>query len=52
MANDYLVEVASNLQTNATLEPAFLPVAQAQGNITDASNQRFIRFQYGIPFEQ
>ena len=49
VANDYLVEVASNLQTNATLEPAFLPVAQAEGNVTDASNQRFIRFQYGIP---
>ena len=49
MANDYLIEVASNLQTNATLEPAFLPVAQAEGNVTDASNQRFIRFQYGIP---
>jgi hypothetical protein len=49
LANDYLVEVASNLQTNATLEPAFLPVAQAQGNITDGSNQRFIRFKYGIP---
>ncbi|MBT7862484.1 MAG: hypothetical protein HN712_19365 [Gemmatimonadetes bacterium] len=49
VANDYLVEVASNLQTNATLEPAFLPVEQAEGNITDGSNQRFIRFEYGIP---
>lgn len=49
LANDYKVEVASNMQTNATGEPAFLLVARAPGNITDASNQKYIRFQYGVP---
>jgi hypothetical protein len=49
VANDYRVEVASNMQTNATGEPAFLAVARAPGNITDGSNQRYIRFQYGLP---
>ncbi|MBI2505010.1 MAG: hypothetical protein HYW07_17465 [Candidatus Latescibacteria bacterium] len=49
VANDYRIEVASNLQTNSTGEPAFLTVARAPGNITDGSNQRFIRFQYGLP---
>lgn len=49
VANDYHVEVASNMQTNATGEPAFLTVARASGNITDGSNQRAIRFSYGLP---
>jgi hypothetical protein len=49
LANDYRVEAASNMQTNATGEPAYLLVARASGNITDASNQKYIRFQYGVP---
>jgi hypothetical protein len=49
VAGDYRIEVASNLQTNSTGEPAFLVVARAPGNITDGSNQRSIRFQYGLP---
>ena len=49
VANDYRIEVASNMQTNATLESAFLVVERARGNITDGSNQKYIRFQYGIP---
>ena len=49
LANDYRVEIASNMQTNASGEPAFLLVTRAPGNITDASNQKFMRFQYGLP---
>ena len=49
LANDYVVEVTSNMQTNNTGEPVFLPVTRARGNIRDGSNQRVLRFRYGLP---
>ena len=49
VANDYKIDAASNMQTTSTGEPAYLEVARAAGNITDGSNQRSIRFQYGLP---
>ena len=49
MANDYRVDVSSNRQTNRLGGQVFLPVAQADGEVADGSNQRFIRFEYGLP---
>ena len=49
VANDYLIEVTSNLQTDHHGDQVFLPVTRARDNITDGSNQRFVRFEYGLP---
>ena len=49
VANDYLIEVTSNLQLNGRGEEVFLPVAQARDNVTDGANERIIRFEYGLP---
>lgn len=49
LANDYAIDITSNLQTNDTGEPVFLPIETARGNIQDGSNQRVVRFTYGIP---
>ncbi|RKY68143.1 MAG: hypothetical protein DRQ02_05145 [Candidatus Latescibacterota bacterium] len=49
LANDYRIEVTSNLQTNTAGEPVFLPVVNAPGNVKDGSNQKFVRFKYGLP---
>ena len=49
LANDYRVDVTSNVQTDRLGDPVFLPVAQAEGEISDGSNQRFLRFEYGLP---
>ena len=49
IANDYRIEATSNLQLNGQGEPVFLPVERAHGNISDGSNQRFVRFEYGLP---
>jgi len=49
LANDYSVEVTSNMQTNVSGEPVFLPVVRAEGNVKDGSNQRAVRFEYGLP---
>ena len=49
LANDYRIESTSNLQTNAQGDPVFLLVERAHGNVTDGSNQRFVRFAYGLP---
>jgi hypothetical protein len=49
LANDYKVEVTSNLQASYTGEAVFLPVARAKGNVKDGSNQTFVRFMYGLP---
>ena len=49
IANDYRIESTSNLQVNAQGEPVFLEVERAHGNVSDGSNQRFIRFEYGLP---
>ena len=49
VANDYRIEVTSNLQTDRRGAQVFLLVDQAQNNIVDGANQRFIRFAYGLP---
>ena len=49
VANDYRIEVASDRQLNNRNEIVFLPVAQAQGNVKDGSNQRVLLFDYGLP---
>jgi len=49
LANDYKVEVTSNLQTDVAGKPVFLTVARARGNVKDGSNQKFVRFMYGLP---
>ena len=49
IANDYRVEVSSNKQTDRLGGQVFLPVAQAEKEVVDGSNQRFIRFEYGLP---
>ena len=49
VANDYLIEVTSNLQPDRLGDLVFLPVAQARKEFTDGSNQRFVRFEYGLP---
>ena len=49
LANDYRVEVTSNKQVTSLGGPIFLPVAHAENNITDGSNQHFLRFEYGLP---
>lgn len=49
IANDYKVDITSNLQVNSQGEPVFLTVERAHGNVSDGSNQRFIRFEYGLP---
>ena len=49
LANDYKVEVTSNLQTDFSDQPVFLPVAKAARNVKDGSNQRLVRFDYGLP---
>ena len=49
VANDYRIEVTSNLQVNGQDEPVFLLVERAHGNISDGSNLRFVRFDYGLP---
>ena len=49
LANDYKVEVSSNLQVGAAGQPVFLTVARAPGNVKDGSNQTVVRFMYGLP---
>ena len=49
VGDDYLIEIASEVQTNVKSQPVFLPVARATGNIKDASNRRVISFNYGLP---
>ena len=49
LSNDYRVEVTSNLQTNINGQPIFLPVVRAEGNVRDNTNQRVVRFDYGLP---
>ena len=49
LANDYLVEVTSNLQTDFSDQPVYLPVAKSARNVQDGSNQRLVRFDYGLP---
>jgi len=49
LANDYRVEVTSNLQTNGEGQEIFLPVTRARDNVKDNTNQRVVSFDYGLP---
>jgi hypothetical protein len=49
VANDYRLEWTSDRQTNRDNQPVFLLVARAPGNVRDNSNQRIVRFDYGLP---
>ncbi len=52
VANDYRIEMASDLQTDGAVRNAeivFLPVARARGNVQDNSNTRVVRLDYGLP---
>ena len=43
------MEVTSDRQTNIDSQPVFLLVERAEGNIRDNSNQRLLKFDYGLP---
>ena len=52
VANDYRIEVASDLQTSGEKrnpEIVFLPVRRAPGNARDNSNTRIVSVDYGLP---
>ncbi len=52
VADDYRVEMASNVQTDGQAQQAavvFLPVERAEGNVQDRSNTRLLRLDYGLP---
>ena len=49
IANDYLVEMASDRQLGRNGDVVFLPLARARGNVKDSSNQRVLLFDYGLP---
>ena len=49
VANDYLIEVSSDLQSDLFLRQVFIPVFRADGNVKDSSNQRVLAFNYGLP---
>ena len=49
VANDYLIEVSSDLQSDIFLRQVFIPVFRADGNVKDSSNQRVLAFDYGLP---
>ena len=51
VANDYRIELASDLQTDGERNPetVFLTYARAAGNVRDESNGRVLRLDYGLP---
>ena len=51
VANDYRIELATNLQTDGLRNPetVFLPYARAAGNVRDESNGRVLLLDYGLP---
>lgn len=52
VANDYYIEMASDLQTSGERfnpEVIFLPARRAVGNVQDYSNSRVLRLDYGLP---
>ena len=49
LANDYLVEMASDRQTDFRERVVTVPVARAPGNVKDSSNQRVLALDYGLP---
>ena len=49
VANDYLIEIASDRQVDSSNNMVFLPWARAGGNVVDGSNQRVLVYDYGLP---
>ena len=55
LANDYRIDLTSNVQVNSLNQPVFLSqglperTLRAPGNVKDGSNQRFVTFEYGLP---
>ena len=52
VADDYRVEMASNLQTDGERRDpqiVFFPVARSPGNVQDNSNSQVLRLDYGLP---
>ena len=52
VADDYRVEMASNLQTDGDRRDpqiVFFPFARSPGNVQDNSNSRVLRLDYGLP---
>ena len=52
VANDYHVELASDLQTDGQArnpETVFLPAARAEGNVHDGSNSQVLALPYSLP---
>ena len=52
IANDYRIDLASNLQTDGARrrpEPVFLTVFRALGNVEDRSNGRVLTLDYSLP---
>ena len=52
VADDYRVEMASNLQTDGDRRDpqiVFFPVARSPGNVQDNSNSQVLRLDYGLP---
>lgn len=49
LANDYRVEISSDVQVDKKGQEVFLPVVGAPGNVKDATNQRVVYFEYGLP---
>ena len=49
LANDYLVEMASDRQIDLREQIVAVPIARAAGNVKDSSNQRVLALDYGLP---
>ena len=49
LANDYLVEMSSDRQTDFQERVVPLAMARAPGNVKDSSNQRVLALDYGLP---
>ena len=49
LANDYQIWMTSDRQTGRGGAPVLLMVERAEGNVSDGSNLRVVRFQYGLP---
>ena len=55
LANDYRVDLTSNVQVNSLNQPVFLSqglpeqTLRAPGNVKDGSNQGFVSVEYGLP---
>ena len=49
LANDYLVEMASDRQIDFQERIVAVPIARAPGNVKDSSNQQVLALDYGLP---